>query len=478
VRLVLLLAAILFPLTAIPAAAVVKSWKRGAALASSSLLASAVALALSAGRWLKEAYIVEPTLGLIVLDGRGYNVAFSLLACLVCAAALLAAPRFLERARRRRSPASFYALYLAASASLVATPLSGTLTTFFAFFEAYLIASWLLLLLWGGDRRRGSAALTYLVFTEVGALLTLLGIAVLYDAYGTTSFEGLRSVLQRAHPAELVLPFALLGVGPLVKMAIVPLHAWLPAAYSSAPIPLLVTMTIAEGIGGWALATLLSFTAPSVLSVAWFRLPLLALAAFTAVYGSLAALAQRDPRRLLAYSSVSQGGYLLLGIACGGDIAAASALLLFAAHSLAKAALLAAFGYLEELSEVRDLEKLGGLAPYMPATAVSVLVSFLSLAGVPLTLGFWAELEVVAGVVTLLARGSVSGLTAAAALSASTALSLAYGVLCFKRVFFGKPKLRLKEDARSAPVVIALVLSLANVALGAHPGLLIAALQR
>jgi len=109
---------------------------------------------------------------------------------------------------------------------------------------------------------------------------------------------------------------------------------------------------------------------------------------------------------------------------------------------------------------------------------VSVLVSFLSLAGVPLTLGFWAELEVVAGVVTLLARGSVSGLTAAAALSASTALSLAYGVLCFKRVFFGQPKLRLKEDVRSAPVVIALALSLANVALGAHPGLLIAALQR
>jgi len=108
-----------------------------------------------------------------------------------------------------------------------------------------------------------------------------------------------------------------------------------PAAYSSAPIPLLVTMTIAEGIGGWALVTLLSFTAPSVLSVAWFRLPLLALAAFTAVYGSLAALAQRDPRRLLAYSSVSQGGYLLLGIACGGDVAAASALLLFAAHSSA-----------------------------------------------------------------------------------------------------------------------------------------------
>ena len=474
----LLLAAILPPLIATPAAIAVKSWRRGAVLAASSLLASTAALALSVGRGLREAYALEPTLGLLVLDGSDYNLAFSMIACLVSAAALLTTPRFLERARRRSAPASFYALYLASSAALLATPLSGTLTTFFVFFEAYLVASWLLLLLWGNGRGRGSAALMYLVFTEVGALLTLLGVAVVYDVYGTLSFEGLKMVLQRATPVDMVFPLALLIAGPLVKAAIVPFHAWLPGVYSSAPAPLLVTMTLAEGVGGWALAALLAFMAPSVLDVPLFRLPLLALAALTAVYGSLAALTQREARRLLAYSSVSQGGYMLLGIACGGEVAAASALLLFTAHSLAKAALLVVFGYLEELSEVGNLEKLGGLALCMPVTAVSAMVSFLSLAGIPLTLGFWAEIEILAGAVRLFARDGASGLTVVAVLSASSTLSAAYGILSFKRVFFGPPRARLKEEKASAPVVLALALSLANVALGAYPELLLSALPR
>jgi len=316
-----------------------------------------------------------------------------------------------------------------------------------------------------------------LVFTEAGALLTLLGIAVVYDAYGTLNFEQLKTALASAPPADLAFPLALLAAGPLVKMAIAPFHAWLPSVYSSASVPPLVAMTLAEGAGGWALVKLLALTAPSALNEAWFRRPLLALAALTAIYGSLAALAQKDSRRLLAYSTVSQSGYMLLGIACGGRLAAASALLFFLSHSIAKAVLLTDFGYLEELSETSGLEGFGGLASSMPATAVSTLVSFLSLAGIPPTLGFWAELEVLAGIVKLFLRSGVAGLAVAATLSVSTTFSAAYGLLRFKRVFFGPPRVRLEEKL-SGPVAVALTLSLVSIALGAYPAPLLGALAQ
>lgn len=472
----LILTAIASPLLAAFATVVVRGWKRGAVVAAFSLLVSAAMLSLSIGRCLKEQYELEPTLGLVVLEGNDFNLAFSLAICLLSAAAVLCAPSFLERSHRRGTPASFYALYLVSAAALVATPLSGTLTTFFVFFETYLVASWLLLLFWGG-RGRGAAALTYLVFTEAGALLTLLGIAVVYDAYGTLNFEQLKTALASAPPADLAFPLALLAAGPLVKMAIVPFHAWLPGVYSSAPVPLLVAMTLAEGTGGWALVKLLVLTAPSALNEAWFRRPLLVLAALTAIYGSLTALAQKDARRLLAYSTVSQSGYMLLGIACGGRLAVASALLFFLSHSIAKAVLLTDFGYLEELSETSSLEGFGGLASSMPATAVSTLVSFLSLAGIPPTLGFWAELGVLAGTVKLFLNSGVAGLAVAATLSASTVFSAAYGLLCFKRVFFGPPRLRLEEKL-SGPVAVALTLSLVSVALGAYPALPLGALAQ
>jgi len=147
--LLLLLAAIVSPLLAAPVTVAVRGWKRGAVAAVLSLLVSAAMLSVSIGRGLKERYELEPTLGLVVLEGNDFNLAFSLAICLLSAAAVLCAPSFLERSRRRGTPASFYALYFASAAALVAIPLSGTLTTFFVFFETYLVASWLLPLFWG-----------------------------------------------------------------------------------------------------------------------------------------------------------------------------------------------------------------------------------------------------------------------------------------------------------------------------------------
>jgi NADH:ubiquinone oxidoreductase subunit 5 (subunit L)/multisubunit Na+/H+ antiporter MnhA subunit len=109
------------------------------------------------------------------------------------------------------------------------------------------------------------------------------------------------------------------------------------------------------------------------------------------------------------------------------------------------------------------------LAPSMPVTAVSTLVSFLSLAGVPPTLGFWAGLEVLAGIVRLFLNSGVAGLAVAATLSVLTVFSAAYGLLCFKRVFFGPPKVRVEEKL-SEPVAVALTLSLVSVAFGRVPG--------
>ena len=473
-----LLASISIPMAAAVAALFVRSWRAGSVVAGGALACSALLLGLAAvavsegGRMPVEYYAVAPQQGLLVFEGDGFNLLFALIAAALGAMIAVYSGAYMAKSQ---SPAAFYSLYLIYVAAMEGTMLSGSLTTFFLFFELSLIPSWALIAYWGGRGSEG-AALKYLLFTEAGALITMVGIAVMYDRYGALEFAVLRERLSGVSPSELLLPAALLSIGPLVKMAIFPLHAWLPDAYVEAPTPVTAALSsIMVGLGSWALVKILIYSMPAVLSLQAFRASLMVMAGVTMIYGGVCALVQSDLKRLLAYSSISQMGYVLLGIAGGGQVGIVSTALFYVGQGLAKAALFMIVGYLELEAETRNVDRLGGLARVLPISAIVTLTAFLSLAGVPPLVGFWAELEAFWGALASVAQlHSAVSIAAVVALLASTTITAAYGLWTVKRVFYGKlpEELRLRERygvVTLAPLILAVLLAL----LGAWPTCLV-----
>ncbi|RLF00172.1 MAG: hypothetical protein DRJ57_01325 [Thermoprotei archaeon] len=289
-------------------------------------------------------------------------------------------------------------------------------------------------------------------------------------------FAVLRERLSGVSPSELLLPAVLLSMGPLVKMAIFPLHAWLPDAYVEAPTPVTAALSsIMVGLGSWALVKILIYSMPAVLSLQAFRASLMVMAGFTMIYGGVCALVQSDLKRLLAYSSISQMGYVLLGIAGGGQVGIVSTALFYVGQGLAKATLFMVVGYLELEAETRDVDRLGGLARILPVSAIATLTAFLSLAGVPPLVGFWAELEAFWGALASVAElHSAVSIAAVVALLASTTITAAYGLWTVKRVFYGKLPEELKLRERySVITLVPLILAVLLALLGAWPTCLV-----
>lgn len=467
----MLLSAILAPLLVIPVLAIIKSWKEEAIVVALSLLASTLLLITSYRRSSLEIYPIEPALGLLVLEGDGFNVICSLLTSFLCFATALHSLSYMGRFFRKNRPEVFYMLYSAASSTLIAIPLSGSLTTFFLFFESYLIATWLLMVIFGGPRG-GEVATRYIVFTETGALATMLGIAILYDKYRVLDFHHLKLFLKWESPANLATIFSLLAAGPLMKMAVVPFHVWLPDAYTEVPVPVSALINVAEGVSGWAVARTIILTNSGVIDAGNAGTAVAMLSTATIVYGGLAALTQKDLRSLLAYSTVSHSGYLLLGILCGGETAIASVTLFISSFSMAKIVLLMVNGLLESTVEHDSVEGLGGLASSMPVTSISAFIAFLCLSGIPPTAGFWFDFTVLTGVVSLKVKEGILGLTAAVTLSSLTVLTAAYCLWWFKRAFFGIPKKTVEEEI-GISTLVPFILALLTVVVGVFPTLIL-----
>lgn len=471
----MLLFSIVAPLMTAPLLLATKDWRKGGFIAALSLILATFFLVPEVikayeGFSNREIYDIEPSLYLITLEGDGFNMIYALTVLVICTFSVVYASSYMHHFE---NPGVFLALYLVASSSLVGVVLSGSLTTFFLFYEFFLIPSWLLLLHWGGSEAK-SISFKYLLFTEAGALITMAGIALIYDQYRALAFAELKEVLKNAVPSDIIAPISLLIAGPLVKSALFPLHAWLPDAHSEAPTPVSIQLTLAVGIGNWALAKILLFSAPGVFEVSSLRTILMIMAAVTMIYGSLAALSQGDIKRILAFSSVSQSGYALLGITSGAEVGIISTALIFIAHSMAKSLLFMVSGCIERATNTRLVGKLGGLADRMPLAAISAFIGFLCLSGIPPTLGFWAELEIFFGVFTTSLNSGHSGFIIGTMLLVSSTLTAAYGLSTFKRVFYGGAKgLETHENRLSIIQIIPLVLALFLIVLGIYPSLVV-----
>lgn len=387
----------------------------------------------------------------------------------------------MEYMRHEQNASLYNILYLLFVSGMLGSVLATDLIQFYIFFELMLVPSWGLIHQWGtGLRER--IAFKYFIFTHVGALSLLIGILSTGIIYGT--FDSLE-IAQMARLQDLALGsgmvyFASITMlfGFFVKLATFPLHTWLPDAHAEAPTPISALLSPAMiGIGGYGIVRFVFSAYPKVAFNLFTMLSILAL--ITMVYGGMMALAQDDIKRLLAYSSISQMGYLILGIMSGSTLGLTGALFHYFSHGLCKAVLFLTAGVITREVGLRDIRDLGGLGAKMPYTSVAMVVGFMGIAGIPPLNGFQSEWMIFAGAIFfgVSEEQTLRVIIASLAIIAST-LTVAYALWTIKRVLFGeiKDESRVKGDAPYYMTIPVIFLTVLTIITGIFPQILISLL--
>tara|TARA_R110002167_G_scaffold4648_4_gene21946 strand:+ start:27657 stop:29141 length:1485 start_codon:yes stop_codon:yes gene_type:complete len=314
-----------------------------------------------------------------------------LLVTVIAALVLCFAPRSIEREITAARRVNFYAAMLLVQAGLAGITVTGDVFNLFVFLEIASLASYALVSM-GSDRRALSAAFNYLVMGTIGATFILIGIGFLYMMTGTLNMQDLAARLPAVTDTRTVRAgFAFLTVGIGLKLALFPLHFWLPNAYTYAPsvvsallaatatkVALYIMLRLIFGVFGVAFA----------LEQMPVGLLLIALGVLGVLSGSLVALFQDNVKRLLAYSSIAQVGYMTLAMGLASATGISAAMLHLFNHALMKAALFLALGAVSYRLGATGIKQFAGLGRRMPWTMAAIVIAGLSLVGVPLTAGF------------------------------------------------------------------------------------------
>ncbi len=325
---------------------------------------------------------------------------------------------------------SFFMLLL--ETGLIGVFVSLNLFLFYVFWEAMLIPMYFIIGIWGG-RRRVYATLKFVIFTMFGSLLMLVAILVLYAQYhratGVYSFSVLDYYglsLEAGTQTWLFLAFALAFA---IKIPLFPLHTWLPDAHIEAPTPgsiILAAVLLKMGAYGF-----IRFALPLFPDATRRFLPYLSLlAAFGIIYGGLMALVQRDMKSLVAYSSISHMGLIMLAVFSLNFEALEGALYQMLNHGLSTGALFLCVGLLYERSHTRQIKDFGGVGRQMPVFSALFLTVMLSSMGLPGLNGFVGEVLCFFGIFS-------SNKVLAVPAVATAVLSAAYLLLLFQKVMHG-----------------------------------------
>jgi multicomponent Na+:H+ antiporter subunit D len=299
----------------------------------------------------------------------------------------------------------FYTAYLLCLTGLLGILSTGDAFNVFVFLEISSLASYTLIAL-GNDRRALTAAYQYLIMGTIGATFIIIGVGLMYMMTGTLNMYDLAQRLPEVHNSKTVLSaIGFFIVGVCLKLALFPLHLWLPNAYAFAPS--VATAFLAATSTKVALYVLIRFIF-SVVGVVFVDtvLPLQEIFIVLGVSGifaaSVSAIYQLNIKRLFAYSSVAQIGYMILALAIGTPQGLTAAILHMFNHALMKAALFLAIGGVVYRIGSSQLSHFAGLGKQMPWTMAAIVVGGLSLIGVPLTVGFVSKWYLV---VALLEKG-------------------------------------------------------------------------
>jgi NADH-quinone oxidoreductase subunit M len=336
---------------------------------------------------------------------------------------------------------------------------------FYFFWEVMLIPMYFLIAIWGDSKRR-YAAYKFFIFTQAGGLLMLIAILALYFIHGAQSgtysydyFNLLNTQLEPSTAKWIMMGFM---VAFVIKLPMVPLHNWLPDAHSEAPTAgslILAGLLLKTGAYGIIRFVLPLFPQASA-DIAWWAM---LFGVIGIVYGAMLAFAQTDIKRLIAYTSVSHMGFVLLGIFAFREMAMQGVMLQIVTHGISTGALFVLAGMLKERLHTRDIAQMGGLWTSMPAMgAVAMLFTMASL-GLPALGNFIAEFLILMG--TFLVNVP---LTVIATLG--LVFSALYSLRLVQKVFLGPAATgKTFNDFSAREIIIMAALSISIVLLGLYP---------
>ncbi|QLD88426.1 NuoM family protein [Natronomonas salina] len=375
----------------------------------------------------------------------------------------------------------FYGLMLFMEAALIGVFAALDFLLWFVFWEAVLVPMYFLIGVWGGPRRK-YAAIKFFVYTNIASLLMFVGFFALVFGLGdAVTSTGLPEIAQALRAGQLgglgivgpdmlaLLAFLAMFIGFAVKVPIVPFHTWLPDAHVEAPTPASVMLAgVLLKMGTYALLRFNFTMLPEV--AATLAVPIAAIAVLSVIYGALLALAQQDLKRIVAYSSVSSMGYVILGLVAYTVYGVGGATFQMVAHGLISGLLFMTVGVFYNATHTRMVGDMAGLADRMPVTAGVFVAGAFAYMGLPLMAGFAAELFIFIGAFQSTVLTAAPVFTAIAMFG--IVIVAGYLLWAMQRSLFGPYRLETDYELGRAPVhdivpIVTLVLLI--VALGTAP---------
>jgi len=382
----------------------------------------------------------------------------------------------------------FYGLMLFMEASLIGVFAALDFLLWFVFWEAVLVPMYFLIGVWGGPRRK-YAAIKFFVYTNIASLAMFIGffglIFGLGDAVSSTGLPEIAQALRAGQLSALAIPggaipadalalgaFLAMFVGFAVKVPVVPFHTWLPDAHVEAPTPASVMLAgVLLKMGTYALLRFNFTMLPEQASL--LAVPIAAIAVVSVIYGALLALAQSDLKRVVAYSSVSSMGYVILGLIAYTEYGVGGATFQMVAHGLISGLLFMTVGVFYNATHTRMVGDMSGMADRMPVTAGVFVAGAFAYMGLPLMAGFAGELFVFIGAFRSTVLPAAPLFTALAMFG--IVVVAGYLLWAMQRSLFGPYRLETDYELGRAPVhdivpIVTLVLLI--ILLGTAPDLI------
>ena len=345
----------------------------------------------------------------------------------------------------------FYAAYLLCLTGLLGITITGDAFNVFVFLEISSLSSYVLISL-GSERKALTAAYQYLVMGTIGATFFLIGVGLIYAMTGTLNMADIATRLDAVENTRTVLAaFAFITVGLGLKLALFPLHLWLPNAYAYAPSA--VTVLLAATATKVAIYTMLRFVftlfgSDFALDVTFLAEFLMALALVGVFAASITAIFQNNVKRMLAYSSVAQVGYMLLGVSFFSVTGLTGGIVHLFNHAIMKGALFMALGAVFYRLGSVHIDGMRGLGKQMPLTMFAFVLGGLSLIGLPLTVGFISKWYLI---LAALERGwwPIAGL-----ILLSSLLAVAYIWRVVEAAYFREPATHHPRATEAPPALL------------------------